>query len=640
MPADNDPLAELRRDRPLLPFLPLIYVAWADGELSAEEATRIRARIEEQDLEPDCRERLGRWLDPQSPPSARQLQAILRTIRRAGGEMSESARGSMAALGAGLVVHSGETAVTEAERRALAALEEALGVAGEEVARELLAETRPAAAEAPPAAGFDPARLRGLLDGRHAELRDRVRRSCPSRSSPTGPSSIATPTAIRCWPGAAGWPTRGSARWLSRPSTAAPAISEVHRRLRDPGAPRPQPAGQVRRPVRALRRQRPAARHRAPPRALSGGRRDAGAARVLRHVRDRARLERRRIWRPSRATTPSGRGVRDPHAGAADRKDWIGNAALHGRMATVFAQLEIDDERLGVHAFLVPIRDEDGAPLPGVEIEDCGLKVGLNGVDNGRLTFDRVRVPRENLLDRFARWPPTATYASPIVSPDRALLHHARHAGRRAHQRRRGGAVGGQDRARDRGALRRRAAASSAPPGRREMPLLDYRAHQRRLLPRLADSYAVDFAHTLSGASVSSPAPRRTRARSRPWRRGSRPTARGTRRHAAGLPRGLRRPGLPAGQPHRRPEGRHRRLHHLRGRQHGAAAAGRQGPADPLPPPVHRSAARRAGALPGGARRPGPGRAQSGRPAPHRRASTCATATSICAPCATARSAC
>ncbi|HMC70512.1 MAG TPA: acyl-CoA dehydrogenase family protein, partial [Mycobacteriales bacterium] len=76
------------------------------------------------------------------------------------------------------------------------------------------------------------------------------------------------------------------------------------------------------------------------------------------------------------------------------RKDYIGNAARHGRVAAVFAQLMTQDECRGVHAFLVPIRDAEGRPCPGVSIEDCGHKAGLNGVDNGRLAFNEVRVPR------------------------------------------------------------------------------------------------------------------------------------------------------------------------------------------------------------------------------------------------------
>src|SRR4051795_224503 len=99
------------------------------------------------------------------------------------------------------------------------------------------------------------------------------------------------------------------------------------------------------------------------------------------------------------------------------RKDYIGNAARDGRMAVVFAQLIAGGEGRGVHALLVPIRDEHGDPCPGVRLEDCGAKLGLNGVDNGRIWFDQVRVPRENLLDRYATVAPDGTYFSPIENP-------------------------------------------------------------------------------------------------------------------------------------------------------------------------------------------------------------------------------
>ena len=74
------------------------------------------------------------------------------------------------------------------------------------------------------------------------------------------------------------------------------------------------------------------------------------------------------------------------------RKDYIGNAARDGRMAAVFVQLYTgrpgeEAQRHGVHAVLVPLRDDDGTVLPGVEITDDGHKEGLNGVDNGRLAF-------------------------------------------------------------------------------------------------------------------------------------------------------------------------------------------------------------------------------------------------------------
>src|SRR5207244_12873841 len=82
-------------------------------------------------------------------------------------------------------------------------------------------------------------------------------------------------------------------------------------------------------------------------------------------------------------------------------KTYSANAGRDGGKAAVFAQLITGGDGRGVHVFLVPIRDERGRPCPGVRIEDCGLKGGLNGVDNGRHWFDQVRVPRDALLDRF-----------------------------------------------------------------------------------------------------------------------------------------------------------------------------------------------------------------------------------------------
>src|SRR5690606_9495509 len=78
--------------------------------------------------------------------------------------------------------------------------------------------------------------------------------------------------------------------------------------------------------------------------------------------------------------------------------------------------------RHGVHAFVVPIRNEQGTPVDGVHIEDCGEKMGLNGVDNGRISFDHVRVPRENLLDRFARVDRDGSYSSPIANPNKRFF--------------------------------------------------------------------------------------------------------------------------------------------------------------------------------------------------------------------------
>ena len=98
--------------------------------------------------------------------------------------------------------------------------------------------------------------------------------------------------------------------------------------------------------------------------------------------------------------------------GEESSKDYIGNAAAHGELAVVFAQLEVGGQGRGVHAFVVPIRVE-GRPAPGVRIEDDGLKMGLNGVDNGRLWFDGVRMPREACSTASPTSPPPGSTRAP-----------------------------------------------------------------------------------------------------------------------------------------------------------------------------------------------------------------------------------
>jgi acyl-CoA oxidase len=175
------------------------------------------------------------------------------------------------------------------------------------------------------------------------------------------------------------------------------------------------------------------------------------------------------------------------------RKDYIGNAARDGRMAVVFAQLHTGGEARGVHALLVPIRDEDGDPLPGVRLEDCGSKLGLNGVDNGRIWFDQVRIPRENLLDHYAQVDPDGTYFSAIENPTKRFftMIGTLIQGRISVS---GASISGSKVALTiavRRALERR---QFGPPGGEEALLLDYRTHQRRLLPALAKTYALSFA--------------------------------------------------------------------------------------------------------------------------------------------------
>ncbi|RMH17312.1 MAG: acyl-CoA oxidase, partial [Acidobacteria bacterium] len=477
----------------MVAFLPMIYVAWADGELAPAEMGTICERIRRLARLPEpCSKLLGRWLDPASPPSARDLQRLLATIRRRAAGLSHRERITLTELG--VLLARAEGGVSEVERQALVAVEESLGVAGSEAARQLLATRRPAAGPVTPPASFPVAALTRYLDQPRAELRQRVReilRRPEFRYCGDDLDRAAYRQQVLAWCralaaeglGALSFPRRCG----GRDDTAGfVAVFETlaHHDL----------SMLVKFGVQF---------------GLFGGSiLHLGTARHHdRYLKDAGSLELPGCF----AMTETGHGsnvqdletvatfdrergefvIHTPHPGA--RKDYIGNAACHGRLATVFAQLELDGESYGVHAFLVPIRRPDGTPCPGVEIEDCGAKLGLNGVDNGRLSFERVRVPRRNLLDRFATVDEEGRYDSPIPSGKKRFFTML------------GTLVGGRVSI----ALAALSATKSAlaiairyanrrrqfgPPGEAETALLDYRTHQRRLLPPLAATYGAHFA--------------------------------------------------------------------------------------------------------------------------------------------------
>ncbi|MCO6149317.1 acyl-CoA dehydrogenase [Flavobacterium sp. NRK1] len=175
-----------------------------------------------------------------------------------------------------------------------------------------------------------------------------------------------------------------------------------------------------------------------------------------------------------------------------DRKEYIGNTANHGEMVTVFAKLIINNKDYGVNAFIVPIRDSNKNILEGVTIGDCGPKMGLNGVDNGIITFKNVVIPYENMLDRFAQVNENGEFESPIPSDNRRFFTML------------GTLVGGRI-----GIPRSALAAAKTgltiaikygdkrrqfgPEDGMEVPILNYRMHQLRLMPYLANAYAIHF---------------------------------------------------------------------------------------------------------------------------------------------------
>lgn len=174
-------------------------------------------------------------------------------------------------------------------------------------------------------------------------------------------------------------------------------------------------------------------------------------------------------------------------------KEYIGNA-LHSKMAAVFCQLIVKGQSQGIHTVLVPLRDEQHQLLPGISVEDCGYKIGLNGVDNGRIWFNQVEVPLKNLLNKYGDIDTNGTYTSPIEKESKRFFTML------------GALVAGRvsialasntvaKKALDIAvcyALKRRQFPSADE--KTETIIMDYPSHQERLFPLLAKSYALSFA--------------------------------------------------------------------------------------------------------------------------------------------------
>lgn len=84
------------------------------------------------------------------------------------------------------------------------------------------------------------------------------------------------------------------------------------------------------------------------------------------------------------------------------QKYWITNGFKHSNYALVFGQTIVKGKNEGVAAFLVPIRDKNMKEMSGVTITDMGHKIGQNGVDNAALKFHDVRIPRQNMMNKFS----------------------------------------------------------------------------------------------------------------------------------------------------------------------------------------------------------------------------------------------
>jgi acyl-CoA oxidase len=82
-------------------------------------------------------------------------------------------------------------------------------------------------------------------------------------------------------------------------------------------------------------------------------------------------------------------------------KNWI-SQGYTAELGVVIADLRVDGKSHGPHPFFLQLRDGDtNALMPGIRVEDMGIKTIANDLDNARVWFDHVQLPRDALLNKF-----------------------------------------------------------------------------------------------------------------------------------------------------------------------------------------------------------------------------------------------
>ena len=477
----------------LLVFLPIFYTVWSDAVLTPTELKSLHSVIDGQDwITADERKFLYGQLDPNVPPTPDQLKAWLEEIRKVQPENGTNLVDIGIRL-AGIHANNGSATVLQKARPSLLPIEDALGVISRESAFSFYPENRKTITSSHQTQStFDVETLAKILDGKSEQVNKRVKTIISDQAfARVEPISLGQQREI----------TLQWARLLAEQGMGSMAYPKEYGGQNDMAS--------------YFSVMETISYHDLSLVIKFGVQFGLWGMSVYllgtekhhkKYLRDIGTLELPGCF----AMTETGHGsnvkgiettatydhstktfiINTPDELA--RKEYIGNAAVHGQMATVFAKIIVEGKDYGVAAFVVPLRDKKGNMHPGVTIKDCGRKLGLNGVDNGVIYFKNVVIPKDDMLDKFAGVSDDGKFVSPISSDNRRFFTML------------GTLVGGRI-----GIPRSGNAASKlgltiaikygdkrrqfGPEGAAEVPILNYRTHQRRLMPLLANTFALHF---------------------------------------------------------------------------------------------------------------------------------------------------
>ena len=484
----------------VLSLLPLFYIGWSDSVLSPSEMKFIHKRLEDFDfLTQEDKDYWVRYTDPRNPPSNAVFKEWLDVLRFESAKLPTGSKQTLAQLGIDIAkssTASHKAQVFDAPQtvNALLEIEKELGVYTEEDLTSMLNQLGAnQLSQAPKSATFEPKAMQVILDGKQAKTKYHVRQLLRDPAFQVGTSREKETHRLKILE---------MTRELAKQGYGIVAYPKEYGGLGD--------MGEYMAVFETL------AYHDLSLTVKFGVQFGLFGGTIYRLGTERHHRKYLEVTGKTEllgcfAMTETGHGsnVKDLETTAIydhttqsitihtpqykAGKEYIGNA-LHGSMAVVFAQLIVAGENHGIHAVVVPYRDSEGNLLRGVTVKDCGYKMGLNGVDNGRFWFDNVVVSKENLLNKYGDIDEKGQYFSAIENPNKRFFTML------------GALVGGRicvgmasnSAAKTaltiaiKYALKRRQFAPKD--GEPETILMDYPTHQHRLIPLLIKSYTHHFA--------------------------------------------------------------------------------------------------------------------------------------------------